>query len=583
MSQEHQHEETRQEGFFGKYRKCCRLARASSRGRNPAWYQDVSSLGHQIHFYEVGNQYFAFYFNVSAGTWVTVSPVSSTADDEALQQYLDYIRSEVLPPKTKSLGFMIHLNQEVSVFEFPLSHWEDEGGVAAVRDLIHTDPGQVLQDRTLSADKNSFRVYPTPASPSVETTGCAIATATRGEDFLKRLRDLGVEANFPIRTLGLCSPLLLMARLPRTFGNQDKPFCTMLRFEDFSFFGFFTGAGELILLRSVRNTNKKLPHNLESNLLASAAAVEISELEVKAFDCRIQQEESLEDELSGILFNCVFQTFVPPTQSEITLPPELSVFQIEDSNEGLSFSETETFGQTIDDNYHLQDFLPPSSVEVEALPSGFDMKLFRLGRLMKFAGGLAVMSFMAWTFLGILKVRKNADFSQEIQSVPDIAALTQKLGKLRSTESYLIPRSRAWVNMELISQMFENDGSVMLSEVEHTAAPARGGLATAKSPIEKTWTISGLANTQALSRFDTLNTQEGMKEVFKRASEVTNDESLDPSPNSRNLFIVLELDRRSSEVALSDGSTRYFTHKFTIKIRQTFSAADKIALPKNKI
>ena len=389
--------------FLKDYAHARRLLKDTSRGKNPDWYRDAYLLSNQIHLFETGSRYTKSYFWSDADeAWINLNPISAKADASSLEEYMAYLQGEVLPANCRSLGVVLHLNHEASVFEFPIQDWSAIQPGASLRDLIREDPASVLQDRTLSNESLSFQVFPTPASPQVASSGCAVATSRRGESILRAFRDLGNESNFPIRTIGLSSPILLLSRLPRTLGPHEKAFCVMLRFEDFSFFGFYSAEGELILLKSIKHTGKQLPHNLESTFSTTAASVELADWKLLVFDCRTIREPSLEDELATLLFSLEYQVFMPPATEGDLLPIELSTFQIEDDNPELAFSETETFGTNIQEGYHLQDFLSPNQEELDVIPGAVDMKLLRIGRVVTRMGLAACSPFWSVCRLFIL-------------------------------------------------------------------------------------------------------------------------------------------------------------------------------------
>ena len=312
--------------FLKDYAYARSLLKDTSRGKNPDWYRDAHLLSYQIHLFESGSRYQAYFWSDADEAWINLNPVSAKADASSLEEYMAYLQAEVLPAHCRSLGVVLHLNHEASVFEFPIQDWSTIQPGASLRDLIREDPASVLQDRTLSNESLSFQVFPTPASPQVASSGCAVATSRRGESILRAFRELGNETNFPIRTIGLSSPLLLLSRLPRTLGPQEKAFCVMLRFEDFSFFGFYSAEGELILLKSIKHNGKQLPHNLESTFSTTAASVELADWKLLVFDCRLIREPSLEDELGTLLFSLEYQVFMPPATEGDLLPIELSTF-----------------------------------------------------------------------------------------------------------------------------------------------------------------------------------------------------------------------------------------------------------------
>lgn len=560
------------------------LLKNTSRGKNPDWYRDAHLLSSQLHLFESGANYLAYFWNETAGKWINAQPLSTKSDALALEEYIQYLRNEVFPGSCRSLGVILHLNQEASVFDFPHQEWE-ELHHAPLRELICHDPAVVLQDRTLSEDTMSFRVYPTPASPQVSATGSAVATSRRGEDLLREFREIGNQTNFPIRTAGLSSPLLLLSRLPRTLGPQEKAFCIMLRFEDFSFFGFYTAQGELILLRSIKHTGKQLPHSLEATLSTTAASVELAELELKVFDCRLQKSQPLDEELAALLFTLDYQVFVPPVSEEMPLPIELSTFQIEDDNSELAFAETETFGTNISEGYHLQDFLSASRKELDLLPGAADMKLLRLGRLVTRLGIAACILFGAFTAATSFLKMSSSEWKGGKSSTSEAADLARDLKKVKATERFLADRSKGWVTLELFARLFPLDGTVQFSDAEHaTTAETVTSKKVVAAGLVKKWEIKGFAMEEATQSLVRLNTQEGMGDVFNVVKESTGNSSFDLSQKTRNLMVNLDLSENPTFNRKAPPLTEQsYPYKFSLQITQRIEAGDNLAVPITKL
>lgn len=572
--------------FFKDFLHARKLMKTTSRGKNPDWYRDAISLSHQLHLFAGVTEYRAFYKDFSEeGQWKEAATIPNNFDEDVLEQYLNEFRSEYLSRSTRSLGVVLHLNKDASVFEFPEQDWEEEYPGLSVDEVIKIDPSAVLQDRTLSAEDMTFRVYPVPASPQADISRVAVASNRHGENLLAAFRELGSNSNFPIRTQALSSPLLLLSRLPRTFGPQETAFCTLLRYDSFSFCSFFDTEGELILLRSLRHSQGELPPNLETVLATTAASVEISEMTVKAFDCRLTTPVPLEDELSRLLFQLPFQVFLPPTDQNSEQYIELSVYEVTDDNPGLGFGETETFGTTISEGYHLQDFFSPSQAELASLPGVADMKILRLGRGLGRIGLAACLGFAA--YVGIINFKKtsSAEWKSNANGAKNSTNLTAEISKLTQTEKLLSERSKGWVAMELCARLFPSDGSVQFSSAEYSAVGDSGFPQGGAKGFSKKWVIRGLATQSAtqgaLSR---VNSQEGMAEVFEKVRIETGSNSMDMSPNSRNLSVNLNLSENPNyEPSAPQGSDQFFAYTFDLDLTQRIEASDPLSVPTSKL
>ncbi len=568
------------QSFLQDYRYAKQLMKKTTRGKNPDWYRDAFSLQHQLHLFNEGESYKVFYRDVQSQKWAEAPRLKDDHSDEGLlKNYVSRLKSELLPRTCRSLGIVLHIDQEASVFNFPIQDWDTFEEGATLESLIRDSPSLVLQDRTLSEESMSFRAYPTPGSPAAETTGTAIATGRKGENLLKAFRALGNELNFPIQTCALSSPLLLLSRLPRTLEAQEKPFCTMLRYEDFSFFGFYTAMGELILLKSVKHAEGQLPHSLESTLITTASSVELAELTLNVFDCRRQITVPLEQELATVLFSVDYQIFMPPESEGVQLFIELKTFEISDNNPSLSFAETETFGETLDEKYHLQDFLSPLQEEVAALPGALDMKILRLGRVATGLGIAACLGFAAYVGLDYFKKTSQESWEKGNVALQQSQPLTQRLNKIRNTEQYLADRSKGWQALELAINLFPLDQSVQFNSVNYQSESEAAANAQTAGII-RTWTIEGLASEKMTDTLVQLNSQEGIEKVFELVKEKTGATAFDLAQSTRNVLVNMDLEENS---ATASGSSQGYEYKFNLKITQRIEAGDSLSLPLTKI
>ena len=566
---------------FAKARK---LMKQSSRGKNPDWYRRAIDLDCQLHLLFTPTGYRAFLQGVDESGWQEIAQIPKKYNEEFLPQYFEEIQNSYLPRGKRSLGVVLHLNRDASVFEFPLQDWEAEHNGQTLDQLIKNDPGSVLQDRTLSGEGMSFRVYPVPASPHVNVSGVAVASNRQGEELLTEFRNIGNECNFPIQTQALSSPLLLLSRLPRTFGAQETAFCTLLRYDDFSFCGFFNTSGELVILRSLRHTQNELPQNLETVLATTAASVEISELVVKAFDCRLLPQSPLEEELSRLLFQLPYQVFLPPSEHEGAQPIELSVFDVADDNPGLGFEETETFGTTLQKGFHLQDFLPPSALETDALPGALDMKVLRIGRIVSRLGAAACLLFGVLATFSSLKKTSSVEWKSNASKDQKSAKLTAELKKLERTEKLLSGRSKGWETMELYSRLFPLDGSVQFSSADYNIATQGGGSKGGARGFSKRWKINGYAVDSANKGLFRINTEEGMSEVFEQVKEATGSSAMDLNRKTRNLSVNLDLSENPDfDASAPKGERQSFAYRFSLEVTQRIEAGDPLSIPAQKL
>ena len=125
------------------FAKARRLMKHSSRGKNPDWYRRVIDLDCQLHLFASLSGYRSFLKTSSEEEWQEITQIPSSAGEEFLSQFVDEIRNSYLPRGARSLGVILHLNSDASVFEFPLQDWEAEYNGQTLEQLIIDDPGTV--------------------------------------------------------------------------------------------------------------------------------------------------------------------------------------------------------------------------------------------------------------------------------------------------------------------------------------------------------------------------------------------------------------------------------------------------------
>lgn len=593
-----EHDEQQPPHFFKDFAHARTLLKKTSRGKNAAWYREAVQLDHQLHLFESTHGFLSFFHNSSSGEIVSLKVLSSENAEEVVPSYFEYLKTEVLPEKSRGLGVILHLNHEASVFEFPRQEWATTHPGKSLRELIAEDPAEVLQDRTLAESTLSFRVFPTPAHPNVEESSCAIAVSSRGEDLLAAFRNMGASEDYPIRTHGLSSPLLLISRLPRTLeGLEENPFCVLLRYEGFSFVAFFQGDGELILLRSIRHQNSALPHNLESILSTTAASIELPSLTIRAFDCRLTKEIALNTELIPLLLSIPFEVESlqrkaageeNPTEESndnsdavrADLPLELRVFRMKDDEPALAFAGTETFGSQIGDGYHLQNFLEVSKQERDAMPGAVDMKLLRIGRVITRVGLAACLLFAISIAFSVFTKMRSDEWKSAKGNQVLAANAAKELRAVRGKEQLLADRSKGWIAMEVLARLFPLDGSFQFNDAKYTVTPILAETGATSVGFTRIWTVNGLARENTTEALMKRNSTEGMGTVFEKAAAATGSSSLGLSEKTRNLLVDLNFsDNEKYDPAVSNTRTESFAFKFSLTIKQRIEGGDPLAIP----
>lgn len=567
---------------WGRFLQARSLHRETNRSKNPDWYRPALALNCQLHLFAEGEGIATARLASRSGglvTWTEVEPPELDADLETLRGYLANLRSEHLSGKARSLGVVLHLADEFAISEIaPLHEVPDD--LVELKFLLEEAPQEVIEGQTHAADQVSFRFFPYPGTENMQQPGAAIQISRKHQEFLRLFRDLAEETKFPVRTMGLSAPLVTLAGLPRIIPTlPGQPFCVVLSYSTFSVLAFFSAEGELLMLRSIRNHSSGVAPNVGAVVHTMSAALELDDpvslvLPLSQKDGRDKvpqlQNASLLDwnEIEAVVDGVPFEFQVATGEK---LAPE--------QRQGLA--GTRTFDEIDTNEWATQDFLAPSQEESEMLPGTVEMKVLRFGGIGLKVAAVLLLLAGGWTGLRAFQILRDPAWHAKREDVNATAnqLLLQRIENFKKWDSFLADRSKAWVSMELLNRLFPNPGAVVVTELNHTVRPET--MRDQKNAsLVKEWRLNGYANEDALKHLTTINTREGINEVFKGVHEVTGDASLDPTHDTRNLVVDLKAsENKRYKPDAPESLDSQFPFQFNLTISQRFTADDELAIP----
>jgi len=504
-----------------------RILRSTSRAKNPDWHKNALDLNHQLHIRYDGESVRAWLHHVAENRWDPGHdiPEAIFTTPEATAIFLKGIFDSVLPKNAKSLGIILHIADEFATTEIKPVHG-DPLELPNLRETIIEDPFAVIDDASLSIDEHVWRLFPY-GGKSAQSIATAITLSRRCEHFLDFCRRAGEERDFPVRTLALSAPLVMLQNLPFLYeGELDRPLVPILHYPD-----------------------QRLPTNLVHTISVTATALEFSDPLLLLLPLADPQSCTLLAQRIGKAFPPMELRLVVGTKTPFA--PEVTGCE-----------------------------------RAECFPNRSEMRLLRFASFARFGFIAAALALLAWTGLSVLQtIRKpewSFDPSQSTVLRGRIMAMELKNKQIEQWDNLLDDRSRGWADMEMLARLFPPDSGLLLIGARHITKPD-GAPVAGKAGFVKEWRLSGFADDKGLRRLTKLNTQQGIETAFAELVQATGNTAFDPAPETRTLIVDMRprenpgfRQRPPGEGSDSDPSTYPFA--FDLAIVQRFDATDPMAI-----
>ena len=574
---------------FQQYRQACSLLHGTSRAKLTAWYQNALELDFQIHIRHDGATDRAYFYNRPKNEWSEAPLISEAilSDDEAASSYILQIFKQVRSLKGTSLGVVLHIADEFATAELD-SDLDNPAVLAELREAAFDNAGDILDDSSVPADQASWRVLPYPAAGS-EKIGTTISLSRNLEHFLTLIRKIGSDKNFPIITHALSAPLVAISGLNSVIRKEnEKPAVAILQYPSFTVIAFFNEHSDLRLVRTLQHRGTPRPMNFRHALSTTNASLEFVDPDFYVLPLAEKVDLKIPEDLERTFPDSKVLTVVFPVPAVVPeWAPEV-VLSVEPVSSDADLSHT--FGVLREDQWFVQDFLPPSKEETELVPTRNEMRILRFakfGRIALFAGAALCV---AWATASMFSVSRTPEWAYKAD---EGAMIQQRLGSLNLEKqrldhwnSLLDDRAKGWASMEALALMFPPKSGILVKTFEHKVKPdnTRGQL---KIAFVKEWTIAGFARADGLDYLNNLNTREGISEQFSDILNATGNLAFDPTPTTRTLLVNVKTQENpgfrvipAEEILDNDEST--YQYKFNLVITQQFVATDPLAAPAGK-
>ncbi len=571
-----------------RYLQACSVLKNTNRASQVAWYKDALDLDFQFHIIVDGAAVYTFFFNRANHSWSAGIPVSEEeiANSEQTLTLGQNLIKQVQDLKGRHLGIVIHVADEFVTTEIK-SKLNNPGALNDMRQMIYENPREVIEDNSASPDQTTWRVMPYPASgsPMIATT---IRLSRRLEPFLKVLRNLGNDENFPIITHAVSAPLVAMMSLASVVNtSSNKPFVAVLQYPWFTAMAFFNEHADLRLIRSIQHRGQRCPANFWSSLATTNASLEFENPDIYLLPLGDQVDTKISDDLKRNFPYSLIETAYFPVVSPFPAwapEPELSI--TETSTQG-SDTQSHTFSALRTERWFLQDFLPISAQDQALFPSQGEIRLLRYFKIAKKVILVALllmilsMIFSVYGYMSKPEWKVNDTEANIIKK--KMMMLGAEKGRIDHWNVLLDDRSKAWSTMEMMALLFPQKSNILVSNV-NLAIRTEPVPKQTKAGFFKEWKITGYARNESIDYLNSINAREGITAKFANFSKITGDSSFDPKPTTRNLVTNLKIKdnpkfipRSIEDVQDFDPSTYSFA--FDLTIVQRFDATDALAIP----
>lgn len=572
------------------YRQACAILQNTSRATRPEWYKEALELNYQFHIVIDGPSILTFFYQSDSNTWTSGVPINDEVflDIEKAKALGRNLIQKVTDLKGRQLGVIIHAADEFATTEIK-QKFNNPSALADLREIIHENPREVLEDSSAMPDQSTWRVMPYPASgsPVIATT---ITLSRRLETFVTALRDLGNDENFPLITHVLSAPLVAIMGLPDLIPEpSQKPFVAVLQYPWFTAMAFFNEHADLRLIRSLQHRGQRCPANFWSSLATTNASLEFVDPNIYLLPLGEQMDLRISEDLKRNFPNSSIETvYFPQTNPLPVWLPEPVLSVSDTDNEGKIKSHT--FGILRSERWFLQDFLSPSAQAQALFPSRSEIRLLRYFNLAKRAIFALVILVVLFLSLDVYRIISQPEWAFEKN---ETGMIQQRMGKLQAEKKrlehwnvLLDDRSRAWTAMELVARIFPEKSDTLLKGFIHTVRPDAAPKQL-KAGFIKEWKLNGFARNEAMIHLNKINSREGITAKFADMANTTGDASFDPTPKTRSIIVNLKTKenpnfRQRPVEDINDADPTTYQFSFELTILQRFESTDVMAIPKTK-
>lgn len=596
------------------YRQARTVASKTSRSTDSHWYRVPEELPWQWHlWFDGGREVCSATFSKQSNVWQPgpTLPLANLTTGEGVSEILgELISSRYFQDKPKALGVILHVADEFALSEIAQSGealGEAGDDFQILRYNLVDDPKEVLADRDVSTETNSWRLLPFWGAAAGQQKCAAVMLSRSREAFLQTLLTCAEDLRMPVRAAVTCAAVECLAALPLLSPEMKGGCLVAFGFYKYTAVCAISATGELQAVRSLSHRggqqvptgfgdilwNMALGAELESpkvlyiSALPQALETAASDLEMYSLSRQVIHFEGLNlaqhPALAGI----------PGYRTEFLIYDSTAVEQVRSGKTPLA--KAETF-KALWESWARQSFMDTARLD-NLYPSQQDLRLLRFSSWLIYllvfgligTGGygtyslFAAMNHPSWELTPTQMSQTKARHTQMLEEKRQIDV----------TERLLLPRSRGWVTLEFLLQLFPEDSGVRLESFHYTADAVRYSGKKSKEGLKgnvgivRSWTLKGLVKPKAMELLSTLNTQRGLSSLFDRVATATGDESYRPD-TTRQLTVTLTQGRNSSFNSqagpgdLARDPTLAFPFNFTATVKQTLSEKDALALPLEK-
>ncbi|MGJ8676819.1 MAG: hypothetical protein ACSHX0_04835 [Akkermansiaceae bacterium] len=573
--------------IYQSYQRAVQLSKTTSRMNNHDWYKKSLELDVQVHFYpSEANSLNSYLFIKSKNHYEKLASIEydQLENQDALQGYVNELLQNQGMKKIKSVGVILYVADELAIASLGPEH-QNPFELLDLKERIINEPGEVLEDKTVSMDTHSWRLFPYVGAVDGSEFATAVVLSRKYAETMRLFREIGNEQNLPIVTSVLSAPICAVASLPWFSKAKEHGMIVVFNYAQFTLLAFFNQLGDLMMLRNMPHpAGSHFPVNIGSGLIATANAFELESPEINILSL-------VNNEMSGLITS-VQKTMQNSDimlidQKEILksrglapdIPLEMLVTTQDYDLESCPLASNKTFMDLKENSWHLQEFLLPSTEEAILYPNLGEMKLLKLGKYLKMAALVVGLCLISWKGFTLLKIMQSEAWQYNGGSgVASAGVLQAQIKKYGQLNGVLQDRSKGWVCLELLRTFTPEDGSVILDEVSHVAIQERAGK-TAKSGMSKSWSINGFTTEKGLSYLESLTTRGRMDALFSVIAKTSGNSAYSADVAQRELLVDLQNSINSSfKSTASVGDPNSYPLSFKMNIRQTLSASDQMAI-----